>query len=67
MFDLAVADCGFLSNPLNGQVVFTATTQGSIASYSCNDGFSLNGDPTRVCQSTAQWSGTEPMCQSECH
>ena len=58
-------DCGSLSDPSDGQVNFTATTEGSVANYTCDTGYDLVGDTTRTCQSDGQWSGSEPTCQSK--
>ena len=60
-----VADCGSLPNPRDGQVTFEpagTTVFRSRAIYSCNFGFSLQGDKTRVCQADETWSGSEPKC-----
>ena len=61
-FFFAVGDCGSLSDPTNGQVNFTATTEGSVATYTCGTGYDPVGDTTRTCQSDEQWSGSEPVC-----
>ena len=61
----AVVDCGRLSDPTNGGVSFRTTTFNSRAAYSCNNGFLLVGQTTRVCQSTGEWSGKAPVCKSE--
>ena len=37
-------DCGDPSNVTNGMVIFTSTTFGSNAAYSCNTGYTLTGD-----------------------
>ena len=64
LFSTAV-DCGALSNLTNGQVSHTAgTTFGQTATYSCNTGYNLVGDSTRMCQANGEWSGSEPTCQS---
>ena len=55
-------DCGPLANPTNGQVNLTGTIFRSTASYSCNEGFQLNGQITRECRSDGQWSGQAPTC-----
>ena len=55
-------DCLVLGNPANGLVTLTATTHTSVATYSCNPGYSRIGDDTRTCQSSGDWSGSEPMC-----
>ena len=60
-----VIDCGPLTDPVNGQVdTSSETTFGSTASYSCNNGFTLNGDNTRICGSNGVWSNLQPSCNS---
>ena len=57
-------DCNTLTDPTNGQVSHTAgTTFGETATYSCDTGYILVGDNTRICQATGAWSGSEPTCQ----
>lgn len=63
---LAAVDCGSLPNPPNGLVVAPVTTFGNSASYSCNLGFILVGDETRLCRSDGRWSGSEPTCIGKC-
>ena len=60
---LTVADCGSLTNPANGQVSTTGTTEGQTATYGCDTGYNLVGDNTRTCQANGDWSGSEPTCQ----
>ena len=36
-------------------------TTGSVASYTCNVNYQLDGSSTRVC-TDGQWSGTAPVC-----
>ena len=57
-----VVDCGRLDNPENGFVVFTTTTVGSPAQYSCKLGYLLLGEDIRVCTETGEWSDEEPEC-----
>ena len=58
-----ILDCGPLSKPDNGDVVLNASTKyEAVANYSCNDGFQLVGDTSRICQSTGTWSGVQPTC-----
>ena len=58
--------CEILSNPVNGQVIFSQERfVGSVATYSCDAEFELVGNETRTCQSGSAWSGTEPSCQRE--
>ena len=62
---LTVVDCGNLTNPASGQVSHTAgTTFRQAATYSCNPGYNLLGDSTRMCQAIGVWSGSIPTCLS---
>ncbi|XP_064386974.1 sushi, von Willebrand factor type A, EGF and pentraxin domain-containing protein 1-like [Halichondria panicea] len=38
----------------------------TIATHSCNDGYTLNGDSVRVCQNDRTWSGSTPTCRVSC-
>ena len=59
-----VVDCGIETNPDNGQVIrANGTTFGQTATYSCDTGYNLVGDSTRMCQATGVWSGSAPTCQ----
>jgi hypothetical protein len=56
------AVCPSLLDPLNGGVMWTNLSVGSIATYTCNSGFELVGNEMRTCQSDGVWSGEEPVC-----
>ena len=58
----AAVDCGVLGNPVNGTVSAPTTTYDSVATYSCNAGYTLTGDDVRTCLNSGLWSGSEPMC-----
>ena len=58
-------DCGSLPNPLNGTVILNGTVEGSIANYTCNEGFSPDEPVVRMCGSEGMWSGAEPTCEGE--
>ena len=60
-----LALCPSLSAPSNGKVQVEGVKPGSSARYSCNDGYKLRGDNTRICQEGGQWSGQEPICQGK--
>ncbi len=65
IFFAVINDCGDLTNPENGMVSFTSTLQGSIATYTCNEGFTIDTFPaSRICLQTG-WSGSEPQCTSK--
>ena len=55
--------CSKLSNPINGEVNVPSRQVGSTATYSCNNGFNLVGDQSRVCRSGGSWSGNAPTCE----
>ena len=61
---MTAVNCGALTNPANGQVSHNAgTTFGQTATYSCNTGYNLVGNSTRMCQASRVWSGNAPNCQ----
>ena len=58
-------DCGDLDDPSNGDVMLTDgnTQYGAVAVYTCNNGYIVaNGDETRTCEASEEWSGSEPNC-----
>ena len=59
----AVADCGLLVNLDNGAITYlNGTVEGSVATYSCDPGFELKGEPTRNCGSNGEWTGDAVTC-----
>jgi len=52
-----------MSHPENGMVTWTGLTLGDTATYTCDDGFELNGAETRTCQSDETWSDVPPTCE----
>ena len=36
--------------------------EGSEATHSCNEGFTLSGDAIRTCQSNGEWTGSRLSC-----
>ena len=64
---IPAVDCGPLSDPKNGKVDFDETTVSEVATYSCDRGYTLEGDSRRTCQSNGRWSGDEPVCESMRH
>ena len=61
----AAIPCGNLSSPVNGQVSVEGNTFGSQANYSCSEGYVLNGNSIRICQTDGQWTGSEPTCEGQ--
>ena len=64
LFNLIIAnDCGSLTNPINGQVdTSPGTNYMSTATYSCDNGYELNGSSTRTCSSDGMWTRAAPIC-----
>ena len=61
--------CGAPGLPLLGRdglrLSYTNTTINSIAEYSCDTGYILIGNSTRMCQQNGNWSGHAPLCRNE--
>ena len=64
-FPTVAVECPPLMNPDGGNVNVLSRMQGSTATYSCNEGYLLEGDSSRICDGTAMWTGNEPVCQSK--
>ena len=56
------ADCGSLQEPYNGTMSVTTTTFGSIITFTCDDGFYLNGSYEVECQANGTWNSLPPTC-----
>ncbi|KAL7872100.1 hypothetical protein SRHO_G00070830 [Serrasalmus rhombeus] len=55
--------CPTLEDPANGRIICSGESFGSSCSFSCNDGFSLQGAPHITCTESAQWSQEKPYCE----
>lgn len=44
---------------------FTSSSVGSLATYSCDEGFTISGSRTRICRPNGLWSGEQPTCTSK--
>ena len=65
-FLITVADCGPLTDPINGQVnTSNGTIFRSTATYTCDTGYTLNGSQSRMCGADELWTTKEPICQSK--
>ena len=47
----------------NGNRESNGTIFQSVANYSCDNGYYLEGYMSRTCESNATWSGDEPLCE----
>ncbi len=62
--------CSDLTVPANGMIGYNMGTAslrpvGTVATYTCNTGYTLNGGTTRTCGSDGVWSGSAPTCQGK--
>ena len=56
--------CGHLKDPEYGHCKTNGEHYGSVATYSCNDGYILyGGSRSRKCLDDGYWSGKEPQCR----
>ena len=59
----AAVSCGPAPDaPANGQKINSGTTFGSTVNYTCNQGYTLQGNNTRTCMANKLWSGRAPTC-----
>ena len=57
--------CPNLHDPLNGGVVIRGSGIGSLALYSCNTDFTLQGSKYRFCTTGGLWTESTPTCIEE--
>ncbi|KAL6486013.1 hypothetical protein MHYP_G00054050 [Metynnis hypsauchen] len=55
--------CSALEDPANGRMNCSGGSFGSSCSFSCNDGFHLQGVPETTCMKSAEWSQEVPYCE----
>lgn len=53
-----------LNAPANGTVDRTTGMTGTVATYACNMGYSINGSATRACLTNGTWAGAAPTCSA---
>ena len=56
------SECPSLGDVPDGSVTVSGFRTGDTAVYSCDEGFDLDGESTRVCRSDSTWSGEHPVC-----
>ena len=62
VFPVAVSCGPAPSAPENGQQSVSGTTFESTVTYSCDRGYTLQGDSRLTCMANGQWSGRAPTC-----
>ncbi|XP_070563038.1 LOW QUALITY PROTEIN: sushi, von Willebrand factor type A, EGF and pentraxin domain-containing protein 1-like [Ptychodera flava] len=55
--------CKPLEEIQHANAVISGHTYGGTVSYTCERGYTLNGDTERVCQANGEWGGTPPVCE----
>uniref|UniRef100_A0A3B4D9Z0 Selectin E n=1 Tax=Pygocentrus nattereri TaxID=42514 RepID=A0A3B4D9Z0_PYGNA len=52
-------------DPANGRISCGGDSYGSRCSFSCNDGFQLQGAPDITCTKSAEWNEEKPYCKGK--
>lgn len=57
-------ECGHPAVPLNAKLSLPKSelVQGTVATYTCDDGYELFGNPTTTCSQGGKWQGELPFC-----
>ena len=55
-------DCKELADISNGDVSFSSLEPGSVATYTCQEGYKNIGEKNQTCNFLGKWSGQEPQC-----
>ena len=50
-------------DPANGMVTVTGNSPGDTATYTCNDGYILEGSASQTCGPDGAWSDVPPTCR----
>ena len=48
----------------NGIVCYDGTIAGSVATYECDNAYTLMGTTQRMCRSDGRWKGSIPSCNA---
>ena len=57
-----ISDCGALTIADGTPVYTSGTTFGSVASFTCNPGYTPSVVVTRTCEAGGSWSNASPFC-----
>ena len=63
LFSLTPDMCPELSDPENGRVELNGTSVGDTATFTCNEGYELDGAQVLTCQEGGNWDNPLPMCK----
>ncbi|XP_004066256.3 beta-2-glycoprotein 1 [Oryzias latipes] len=56
--------CPYPDPPSNGELHYEDTVYLSTINYTCNEGYTLDGSSTAVCQANGTWSTPAPECKA---
>ncbi|ELU02745.1 hypothetical protein CAPTEDRAFT_117873, partial [Capitella teleta] len=56
--------CGDPGSPLHGQRIGDSFAYTDEVSFSCEEGYQLQGSAKMFCMSNAKWTGTKPTCEA---
>ncbi len=59
---LIVVDCGNPGVLIDGQETYFGTSYRQVATFICNDDFTMVGDGARRCEANGEWTGEIPTC-----
>ena len=59
-----VVTCGDPGTPSNGARQLANQNFGTTVTFTCNEGYRLEGSRQRVCQSNGEWSNQVAECKS---
>ena len=67
-YSYLIANCSQLMDPNNGIISCSLGNDGipsyeDICSFTCNPGFELTSNDTRICQNDGSWSGNDDVCR----
>ena len=65
LYVTTAVDCGSLPAPDNGVITINTSIFRSTATYSCDVGYQLNENASRICLASGNWSGSQPSCNSK--
>lgn len=57
-----IVQCPTPIAPTNAEVIWSGHSFGDSITYTCHEGYVLQGDRLRQCLPSGIWSGTEPVC-----
>jgi hypothetical protein len=59
-----IVKCSPLKTPANGKLALSKISYKGRAKFTCDDGFSLEGNATVICLANGSWSSEIPTCKS---